>query len=102
MRASDEHNVDLLRTKARVLESENERLSKRIAAVLRENLALKGMSPEAIELSLPGLLEQVICPHRFVDDNQDRAEGPRTDGAAEAPGGRCAFRLNVNTQIGPS
>ncbi len=41
-----------------MLESENERLSSHLADVLRENLKLKGMTPEAIELNLPGLLKQ--------------------------------------------
>lgn len=58
MRDADEPNVDLLRKKAAVLESENVRLSSRLAEVLRENLKLKGMTPEAIELNLPGLLKQ--------------------------------------------
>ena len=47
MRASDEPNVDVLRQKARILESENERLSEKVSELLRENLALKGMAPTA-------------------------------------------------------
>ena len=61
MRVADEPNVALLRQKARVLESENERMSQKLAALLSENLALKGMSPEAIAQNLPGLLEQVTA-----------------------------------------
>lgn len=45
--------------KAEVLERENERLIRDYSRALRENLLLKGMSVEAIELNLPGLLEQV-------------------------------------------
>ena len=58
MRVADEPSVELLRKKASVLESENERMSKKLVELLRENLVLKGMSPEAIEKNLPGLLEQ--------------------------------------------
>ena len=58
MRASDEPNVDLLRRKARILESENERLSEKVSELLRENLALKGLATTAIEINLPGLVAQ--------------------------------------------
>lgn len=58
MRVSDEPNVDVLRQKARILESENERLSEKVSELLREVLALKGMTPTAIDLNLPGLVEQ--------------------------------------------
>lgn len=61
MRVGDEPNVELLRKKAEVLESENERMSRKLVSLLRENLALKGMSAEAIEQNLPGLLEQVTA-----------------------------------------
>lgn len=58
MRVSDEPNVDVLRQKARILESENERLSEKVSELLRENLALKGMQSTAIEVNLPGLIKQ--------------------------------------------
>jgi transposase len=58
MRVSDEPNVDMLRQKARVLESENERLSEKVSELLRENLKLKGMAPAAVDLNLPGLVAQ--------------------------------------------
>lgn len=58
MRVSEEPNVDVLRAKARVLETENERLSTRIAEVLREILTLKGMTASELELNLPGLCAQ--------------------------------------------
>src|SRR5262249_17685607 len=58
MRVSDEPNVSVLRQKARVLESENERLSDKVSELLRENLKLRGMSAGAIDVNLPGLAEQ--------------------------------------------
>lgn len=58
MRVSDEPNVEVLRQKARILESENERLSEKVSELLREVLTLKGMSATAIDLNLPGLVEQ--------------------------------------------
>ncbi len=59
MRVSEETDIELLRKKADVLESENERLSGKVSQLLRENLALKGMAAEQVEMNLPGLLEQV-------------------------------------------
>lgn len=59
MRIADEPNIELLRKKAEVLESENERMSKKLVALLRENLKLKGMAEEAVDKNLPGLLEQI-------------------------------------------
>ncbi len=59
MRVADEPNIELLRKKAEVLESENERMSKKLVALLRENLKLKGMPEEAVDKNLPGLLEQI-------------------------------------------
>jgi len=87
---ADESDVALLRQKAAVLESENDRMSKKLALLLRENLALRGMSPEAIEQNLPGLLEQVTAPPskpgvtragnegRPRDDSQDTKKKPQT------------------------
>lgn len=54
----EEPNVDLLRKKARVLEGENTRLIRRVEELLRENLRLKGMTPEQVVLNLPGLVAQ--------------------------------------------
>lgn len=83
MRVSDEQSVDVLRKKARVLESENERLSKEIAAVLRENLSLKGMSAEAIELNLPGLVEQVTAASSRSSSTRPGSEGRPHTGSKE-------------------
>ncbi len=62
MRVSQEYNVELLRKKADVLESENVRLSRRVGELLREVLTLKGMAPEQVDLNLPGLLERETKP----------------------------------------
>ncbi len=67
MRVSEETNVELLRKKADVLETENERLSLKVSQLLRENLALKGMTPEQVELNLRGLLERVTAPAKSGD-----------------------------------
>jgi transposase len=58
VRVSEEPNVELLRQKAEVLERDNERLGRRVSELLREMLALKGMTPEQVALNLPGLLAQ--------------------------------------------
>lgn len=83
MSVSDEPNVELLRKKAEVLESENERMSRKLAALLRENLRLKGMSAEAIELNLPGLLEQATSKPTASGatraGNEGRPRGEKND-----------------------
>lgn len=58
MRPDDDNNLDILRQKARILERENVRLTERVTELLRANLALKGMTPEMLELNLPGLVAQ--------------------------------------------
>jgi len=45
---ADEPNLELLRKKAVILESENERLSKRMSELLHENMIFRGMTPQAI------------------------------------------------------
>jgi len=76
MLVSDEPNVEILRQKAKILESENLRLIKKTAGLMRENLKLKGLDPKTIELNLPGLLNKLsgsIGPSehddKAVDDN---------------------------------
>ena len=49
MPVSEEKNTDVLRQKTRILEGENERPSTKVTELLRENFALKGMAPAAIE-----------------------------------------------------
>jgi transposase len=73
VRVSDEPDVDLLRYKARVLESENERLSQKITELLRENLTLKGLGIKTIDVNLPGLLEQATGkPAPATDKKSER------------------------------
>lgn len=52
MRLADEQNIERLRAKAELLLAENERLTKKVVELLRENLALKGMSPEQLQQAL--------------------------------------------------
>jgi transposase len=97
VRVSEESNVELLRQKADVLESENERLSKRVGELLLENLTLKGMTPEQVALNLPSLLEQVTQPkssrltkpgseRRANVDKEKKAKEPQVGhGPAEQP-----------------
>lgn len=59
MRISEEKNIKVLRQKAAVLETENERLSKYASQLLWENLSLKGMAAEQVDLNLPGLLDKI-------------------------------------------
>ena len=68
MRIEDERDIEQLRAKALVLWRENDRLSKKLVELLRENLSLKGMSPEQ--------LQQVLT---LIDDelSRVRTETPR-------------------------
>jgi transposase len=52
VRIQDEPNLEQLRAKALVLLQENERLSKKVVDLLRENLSLKGMTPEQLQQAL--------------------------------------------------
>lgn len=84
MRAADEPNVDVLRQKARILERENERLSERVTTLLRENLALKGMAPSAVELNLPGLTSQAAGkPTTTTTNKSERRKKPSGEDAGE-------------------
>ncbi len=74
MHVSSEPNFDLLRKKARLLEVENTRLSKKVTELLRENLALKGMSAEQVELNLAALCSKIS------------GKGPKDSGPATRPG----------------
>jgi transposase len=49
---SHETNIEVLRQKAQVLLQENERLAKKIVGLTRENMALKGLSPEQLQTVL--------------------------------------------------
>jgi len=92
---SDERNVDVLRQKARILELENERLGKTVSRLLRENLELRGMKPDAITLNLPGLLAQAAGRSEATpkserrasrDEKKKKANKPRTGhGPTEQP-----------------
>jgi len=81
---SSETNVDLLRKKARVLESENVRLSNKIALVLRENLELKGMAPDQIALNLPALCAQAAGSDKANDKGASTTK-PGNERRADAP-----------------
>jgi transposase len=80
MRIGDEPRVDMLRKKAAVLESENERMSRRLIELQRENLRLKGMDEEAIERNLPGLLAQVTGRPAPKDGEPSSVTRPGSEG----------------------
>ena len=52
MRLEDEKNIEQLRAKAVVLASENQRMSKKLVELLKENLSLKGMTAVQLEQAL--------------------------------------------------
>lgn len=83
MRVAEEPNVHVLRQKAAILEAENERLTRDLTTALRAMLAMRGMAPEAIELNLPGLVEQAKGrPSRLragVSERRAREGGDATE-----------------------
>jgi transposase len=52
VRIEGEHDIEQLRAKALVLLQENERLSKKMMELLKENLSLKGLSPQQLQQAL--------------------------------------------------
>jgi transposase len=79
VRIEDERNIEQLRTKALVLANENQRLSKKMVELLRENLALKGMSPEQLQQAL-----QLIDDELNKTKSDEVARSPATERRGEA------------------
>jgi len=100
MRVWEERNVDVLRQKARILENENERLSKKMTELLREILTLKGMAPTAIELNLTKLAEQAAgkttpakgSERRKGDDDKKKTEAKKQSGHGPTPQPKLEIR----------
>ena len=82
MLVSDEPNVEILRQKAKILESENLRLIKKTAELMRENLRLKGLDPKTIELNLPGLLNKLSGSIKPSDHDDKAADDKSADDKA--------------------
>jgi transposase len=61
VRLEGEKDIEQLRAKAQVLLKENERLSKKMVELLRENLQLKGMSPHQLQQALALIDEQLAA-----------------------------------------
>jgi transposase len=91
MRADGDNNIDVLRQKAQILERENVRLTERVTALLRINLELNGMTPQMLELNLPGLVAQAkghttttTAPkserHKPNGENEPSSKKPRAPG----------------------
>lgn len=81
MRLEDEKNIEQLRAKAVVLASENERMSKKLVELLKENLALKGMTAVQLEHAL-GQLDQELNRTK-----SEPARAPSTERRGEGPKG---------------
>lgn len=59
VRLAAEKDIERLRGAALLLERENERLSDKVVALLKENLALKGMSPEQLQGALADIEKEL-------------------------------------------
>lgn len=77
VRLEFEQNLEQLRMKALVLERENDRLSKKVVELLRENLSLKGMTPAQLQQALELL---------NVELNQVKSSGQTTPSSTERRG----------------
>lgn len=82
MRIDEEQSLEQLRAKARILLQENERLSKKMVELLRENLQLKGMSPEQLQQALT-LIDEQLQQTKF----ETPARSPSTERRGESSGG---------------
>lgn len=91
MRLEDEKNIEQLRRKALVLAHENERLSKKTLELLKENLALKGMSPEQLQAAL-----------NLLDIELNKAKGEPSDRgpSTERRGGAPSPKADKKPQVG--
>lgn len=78
MRLEDESDIEQLRRKALVLAHENDRLSKKTLELLRENLALKGMSAKQLQEALLLLDEEL---------NKAKVDQPPRSPSTERRGG---------------
>jgi transposase len=85
-----DENIEVLRQKNRLLERENERLTARLTAALRLLNERKGMTPEMIELNLPGLVAQAkaqaASPRKKSERHTQNGAGD-SDGDKKKPHG---------------
>lgn len=88
MRADGDNNLDVLRLQKRILERENERLTDRVTELLRANLALKGMTPEMIELNLPGVVAQAKAQAQASSTVTKKSERHGHEGDEDANGAK--------------
>jgi transposase len=93
VRIEGERDIEQLRTKALVLLQENERLSKKMVELLKENLSLKGLSPEQLQQALHLIDEEL---------NKTKAEaGPKSSSSERRGNGASAAERKPQTGHGP-
>lgn len=90
MRIEGEKNIEQLRAKALVLLQENDRLSKKMVELLRENLQLKGMSPQQLQQALALIDEQL---------QQTKSDAPARSPSTERRG-ESALAAEKKPQVG--
>jgi transposase len=92
VRIEDERDIEQLRTKALVLARENERMSKKMLDLLRENLSLKGMSQEQLQATL-----------KLIDDelNKTKSDAPAAASSTERRGRSATTEKKPQTGHGP-
>jgi transposase len=91
VRIADERNIEQLRRKAELLLVENERLSKKVVELLRENLSLKGMSAEQLQQALELLDEEL---------NKVKSNGPGRPPSTERRGAAPSGAVEKKPQVG--
>ncbi|MBK7857805.1 MAG: hypothetical protein IPJ65_04090 [Archangiaceae bacterium] len=105
MRIEGEQDIEQLRAKALVLRQENERLSKKMAELLKENLSLKGMSPQQLQQAL-ALIDEELNKTKAEPETRSPSSERRGDssggGAKKAQTGhgpKAQPKLEVVTQV---
>ena len=76
MNIQREHDIEILRQAATLLENENTKLIKRTLELERENLELKGQSPEALQMRLVAL-EAMLTQHQKARFGQKSEKQPK-------------------------
>lgn len=83
-----EKNPDTIKQAAILLERENERLAAKLVALTKENLALKGQSPETLQLRLLQLEDQLAAQRKKIFGDSSEKQAPSADetkGKEKAP-----------------
>ncbi len=107
MRIQTETDIEALKVKAIILEKENERLSKRISELIRENIELRGANPKQLEImlsQLDGELKKIAGEVQSINnpvtrpgssERLNRSEKPKSREPQKGHGPRSQGQLTI-------